>query len=358
MNMEGHYNHKIIKQECKRLFEIDNFAELKNKTVFIVGANGLIGSFLADFMVFLNENGYNINLILSSYSEPSRAKRILHLQDKDNVRYFSWDCSKQLPTGALEEEIDVTFFCAGYGQPSKFLSNNIKTTLINIVGSNSILEKLSRQKKNTKFTFLSTSEIYGTPSIYPTPEEYPCQFDLDNNRVAYMLSKATTENLCVQYNKLDNIDTRIARVALTYGPGTMRNDSRVLQEFIFKTVDDGNISMLDSGSSIRNYLYLTDCAEILLNITLRGENTVYNVGGDTEEVSIYGLARHIGELLDTPVIKGKEKRKHTKSAPLKVGLSMKKYRKEFPKYGNNIIGLKQGIEKVLKWYNFMEVEDE
>ncbi len=352
------YNHQIIRQECQRLFEIDKFEELKNKTVFVVGANGLIGSFLADFMVFLNQNAYNINLILSSYSAPDKAVRILHLQDRDDVRYFSWDCSKPLPQNALEEEIDVTFFCAGYGQPSKFLSNSIKTTLINIVGANSVLDKLSRQEKSTKFTFLSTSEIYGTPSVYPTPEEYPCQFDLDNNRVSYVLSKATAENLCVQYNKLRHLETKIARVALTYGPGTMRNDSRVMQEFIFKAAKNGNISMLDSGSSIRNYLYLTDSAEILLNVTLRGQSVVYNVGGDSEEISIHGLAKHIGDLMGTPVIKGEEKNRNTKSAPLKVGLSMKKYRKEFPKYGNNIIGLSRGIDRVLKWYRLMEVEDE
>ncbi len=352
------YNHHIIRQECQRLFEIDKFEELKNKTVFVVGANGLIGSFLADFMVFLNENDYNISLILSSYSAPDKAVRILHLQNRDDVRYFSWDCSKPLPQNALKEEIDVTFFCAGYGQPSKFLSNNIKTTLINIVGANSILDKLSRQEKDTKFTFLSTSEIYGTPSVYPTPEEYPCQFDLSNNRVAYILSKATAENLCVQYNKLEHLETKIARIALTYGPGTMHNDSRVMQEFIFKAAKNGNISMLDSGSSIRNYLYLTDSAEAILNVTLRGQSIVYNIGGDSEEVSIYGLAKHIGALMGTPVIKGEEKNKNTKSAPLKVGLSMKKYRKEFPKYGNNIIGLSQGIDRVLKWYRLMEVENE
>ena len=356
MSLNTQYNHKTIREECRRLFEIDKFEEIRNKTVFIVGANGLIGSFLSDFMCFLNEKEYNISLILSSYSPPEKAHRIAHLHSRDDVRYFSWDCSKPLPDDSLEDSIDVTCFCAGYGQPSKFLSDNIKTTLININGANSILEKISQQSTPSSFMFLSTSEIYGTPNVYPTPEEYPCSLDLGNNRASYILSKATTENLCTQYNKLEHIEVKVARIALTYGPGTMLSDSRVMQEFMFKAVKHGEISMLDSGESIRNYLYLTDCAEVLLNITLRGSSVVYNVGGDSEEVSIYALAKQIGSLLGTPVKKGEENKSHTKSAPARVGLSMKKYRKEFQSYGNNIVSLEEGIKKVLRWYKFMEIE--
>ena len=222
---------------------------------------------------------------------------------------------------------------------------------MNINGVNSILSYLQELNKKTKFLFLSTSEIYGNPLEYPTTENYPCSFDLNNNRMSYVLSKATAENLCKQYNKLENLDIKIARIALTYGPGTKINDNRVMQEFIFKASSGGKIKMIDSGSAIRNYLYITDCVEIMLNILLRGKSEVYNVGGDTQEISIYDLACKISNIFGAKVEKGTEKNKNVKSAPKKVGLSMLKYRQEFKQYGKNIVNLEEGLSKVTQWYS-------
>ena len=53
------------------------------------------------------------------------------------------------------------------------LKNNIKTTLINVVGVESLLEYMNNNGGGD-FLFLSTSEIYGNPpdDMIPTPEEY------------------------------------------------------------------------------------------------------------------------------------------------------------------------------------------
>ena len=348
------YNLQIIEDECRRLYEIDKFPELKDQTILVVGANGLIGSFLSDFFFFLNSKGYNIKLILSSYSEKHKALRIRHLTDNREVKYFSWDCSKPLGEWDLDCEVDLIFFAAGYGQPAKFTKDNIKTTMINIVGVSSLLDKVIKQQKSkSKFLFLSTSEVYGNPKEYPTREDYKGLIDLESSRASYILSKATAENLCLQYNEFKQIETKIARVALTYGPGTTLSDTRVLQDFIFKAHFEKEINMLSRGDSIRNYLYLTNCAEILLNIILRGKETTYNVGGDSEEVSIYTLARKVGSLFNCEVKRGPEEKRHMKSAPSRVGVSMNKYRQEFKKYGNNIVELNEGIRQTIRWYKFM-----
>jgi len=353
---KNNYNYQIIKEECKKVIKEDNFPELKNKNILILGANGLIGAFLADFFIFLNDSlNYNIKLTLSSYSELSNAERLSHISTHPDIKYFSWDCSKDLNHSLLPENIDMVFFCSGYGQPSKFLQDNIKTTLLNINGVNNLLSHLQESNKITKFLFLSTSEIYGNALEYPTTENYPCSFDLNNNRISYILSKATAENLCMQYNKLENLDVKIARIALAYGPGTKRNDNRVMQEFIFKASNDGKIRMIDSGSAIRNYLYITDCVEIMLNILLRGKSEVYNIGGDTQEISIHDLACQVANIFEAKVEKGAEENKNIKSAPKKVGLSMLKYRQEFKEYGKNIVKLEEGLKKVTQWYNLHSV---
>jgi len=253
----------------------------------------------------------------------------------------------------LPSKIDYTFFCSGYGQPSKFLKNNVKTALINTVGVESILSYMANNNGGN-FLFLSTSEIYGDPpdNMVPTPESYGGLYDFHSNRAAYKESKKLGEVICKEYGSAPNMRTRLARVALTYGPGALKTDQRVLQEFIFKAYSNREIQMLDEGKSIRNYLYITDSAEILLNILLHGQEMLYNVGGDTEPITIFNLASIVANKFQVPVRKGITPDTVNKSAPRNVGLAMNLYRKEFPEYGKNIIKMETGITNTINWFNF------
>ena len=230
------YNFEIIKKDCERLFEKIDCTKLKNKKVLITGANGLIGSFLADFFMFLNEKKYNISIILTSFSTSDKVERIKHLLSNEMVSYFSWDASTKIDLVNLDNNIEYIFFCSGYGQPSKFTKDNIKTSFINTVGVNSLLEFLSSNDKRGNFMFLSTSEVYGDPDDknIPTKENYNGNYSINNNRSSYIVSKRLGEVICNDYARNYDLNIKIARVGLVYGPGVLHNDERVLQDFIFK----------------------------------------------------------------------------------------------------------------------------
>ena len=357
--MSEEYDFSIIKEDCELLAKRVDVDFFRNRKIMIIGANGLIGGFLADFFNFLNEEySCKINLVLSSYSERESAKRIRHLLSNENISYFSWDCSNPLDsrTDKHLSGIDDVYFCAGYGQPAKFLKDAIKTTLINIIGVKSILERLSKNEK-VNFLFLSSSEVYANPpqECIPTSEEYSGCTSLDNNRACYIQSKKTGEVLCHLYNQMENMNVKSARVALAYGPGVLRSDQRVMQNFIFKA-NDGAINMLDEGKSIRNYLYISDCVEILINILHKGKHQIYNVGGDSEEIDILDLANKIASTFDVDVIIPPMEdplEQDIISAPNKVSLDMARYREEFPSYGENIIFLDKGLKKLIKWFKMV-----
>ncbi len=351
-----HYNLSVITEECRELTKRVDYKKFRKRTILITGANGLIGGFLADFFCYLNDkHDLGIKIHLTSYSNLTNVIRIRHLLHRSDLEYFSWDCSNSVSPFVLPKKIDYCFFCSGYGQPSKFLKNNIKTSLINVVGVDSLLSWML-QHGGGNFLFLSTSEIYGNPpeTMIPTPETYGGLYDLSNNRAAYKVSKCLGEVICKEYNRDETMNVKIARVALTYGPGTLLNDNRVLQEFIFKA-RKGMVRMLDGGESLRNYLYLTDSAELLINI-LFGKEMVYNVGGDTEEISILNLANMISKNFGAKVVPGKSKLDSVKSAPKGVSLDMTRARKEFKTFGHNLTGLDKGIKQVIRWYNFEDKE--
>lgn len=352
--IEG-YNFNIILKDCEILFSKINNDKLKNKTIFITGANGLIGSFLADYFVYLNDNyNFNINLYLTSFSNKENLIRIKHLINKKNVFYFNWDASTEINKELLPKKIDYTFFCSGYGQPAKFTKDVVKTSFLNTVGVNSILQHLS-EDLNSNFLFLSSSEIYGDPDIgnIPTKEDYNGNYSLENPRSSYICSKRLGEIICNSYK--NKLNLKICRVGLIYGPGTLLSDQRVLQDFIFKAKANKVINLLDSGESIRNYLYLRDGVEMLLNIALNSDksNTTYNVGGEFEPISIYQLALKVANILNCEVIKKQNNDDQmSKNSPKNVCLSMQRYKEQIKNYGHQYVPLKDGILNVVKWYNF------
>lgn len=353
--IEG-YDYNIILKDCDILFSRVNSEKLKNKSVLITGANGLIGSFLADYINFLNKkHDFNIKLYLTSYSEKQNLERIKHLINEKNVTYFKWDASCDIDAGLLPGDLDYTFFCSGYGQPAKFTKDILKTSFINTVGVNSVLKHLLKNKK-TNFCFLSTSEIYGEPDTnnIPTKESYNGNYSLENPRASYICSKRLGEIICNSYK--DEICVKIFRVGLIYGPGTLVSDKRVLQDFIFKAKNQKTINLLDSGQSIRNYLYLTDGVEMILNVVLNStmQNITYNIGGEFEPVSIYELAVKVANIIKSDVTKNIDDN-HIMSvtSPKNVCLSMQRYAEEFKNYGKSYTSLNEGIMNVVRWYKLI-----
>lgn len=350
------YDTNIILNECVNLHErlgnsIDVF---KDATVLVTGANGLLGGFFSDFFVYLNERyDFNIKIQLTSLSAANDASRVKHLLNKPNVTYTSWDLSQPV-SNDMFEKTDFVFFMSGYGQPKKFIDNKMKTIMINTVGLDSIIRNVT--KKKSKLIFASTSEIYGDPDSanIPTKESFNGNYSVDSNRACYISSKRLGEVICLEH-KRDNpdLDVKIARIALTYGPGVFINDDRVLQDFIVKGSKNNLIQLFDEGSAIRNYIFLTDSAKIIFDIILKGKEAIYNVGGNTEEVSIYELAKIVADVINVPVVKGNSKKDFVSKSPNRVALDMTKYEEEFSKI-KNITKLREGIEKTSKWLDIIK----
>ena len=137
-------------------------------------------------------------------------------------------------------------------------------------------------------------------------------------------------------------DVKIARLALAYGPGTKKGDTRVLNQFIESALVNKSIIMKDDGSAMRTYVYVEDAARMLLDILFKGQSTVYNVGGFSR-ISIKGLAHSIAKLTESAVMEGA---KAEGSAPDDVHLDMTKTVNEF---GGEFIPMNVGLLKTIEY---------
>jgi dTDP-glucose 4,6-dehydratase/UDP-glucuronate decarboxylase len=335
---------KFIKDICLRIYKNCEVFDFKNKTVLITGANGLIGGFLADFLHYLNvEYDYNIKIILTSLS--ANPKRLKHLLSEDNVMYFSTDLTV---TGVAQHlDIDYCFYCAGYAQPGKFLSNPYKTFTLNVNGLRYTLKNIFYNNKKAKVIYISSSEVYAlNDNSEPHREEDFLNISLSHKRIPYILGKVSGEYQVNIFRDL-GFDAKSARVSLCYGPGHVMDDSRVMSDLTRKGIENDTLKLFDDGTSFRKYQHISDCCIMLFNILFRGKSEVYNVGGK-EEVTIYDMANIIGNKFNKEVVKGEVNNEVASSAPKKVSISLDRYETEFDKF--DFMSFGDGMKNYLNWY--------
>lgn len=335
----------IISEDIQRVYDSTNMEPFAHSKILLAGANGLIGSYFAHLFQYLNEHhGFGIEVDLITRSEVIKGARIYDLKAVEGFTLIQKDLSQ--PT-VYEKKYDYIIHAAGYGSPATFLQEPIKTIDINYIGLKSMLESCAKNNPAAKFLYLSSSEIYGSPTEFPTPETYPGNSPVTSNRACYIESKRLSEVLALSYHSLNNTYIKIARPALSYGPGMTLEDKRVISQFIQKAYSEKEIRMIDDGADLRCFCYMSDVLRQLVNILLYAKDVIYNVGSSQEELSIKQLADMIGELTGTEVIPGPGKTKAVVAAPSRVCLDMSKLEKEFGFVPT--VRMRDGLKRTIDW---------
>jgi UDP-glucuronate decarboxylase len=327
----------IITEEVKKIVTDIDFSQLQDKRVLVTGASGLIGVYMVACLKEI-QTKYNIELYIwlnnpieEQFSDIFNGC-ITITGDITNYNH---------PQFRLDNPFDYILHLAGYGQPNKFLNNKTKTIALNTTGTLNLFSNLT---KNGKFLFASTSELYSGLNSDNIDENEIGTTNTNHPRSAYIEAKRCGEAIC--YAQKDNgVDVKIARLSLAYGPGTKKDDTRVINSLIQKGLTGESINLMDNGDAMRTYCYITDVVEMFWNIIFFGKETIYNVGGESK-TSILELAKLIGDNLNKPVVLP-EVSQTLAGNPKNVNISLKKYLNEFKK--NNFVSLDNGVKKTIMW---------
>lgn len=346
---------KIIYNDIKSICDTSDFSGLRDKSVMIAGANGLIGAYFGYLINYLNENfDYNIQADLITRGEITPQKRIYDLKD---ARHFNLIQQNLAEPAIYVKKYDYILHAAGYGAPSRFLEEPLNVMDVNYIGLKSILESCRKINPAATILYLSSSEIYGSPppDQIPTMETYEGNSSVTNNRACYIESKRLSEVLALTYINLYKINVKIARPALSYGPGLSMDDRRVIGQFMKKAHTSKTIEMIDDGRDLRCFCYISDTVKQLAHILLFGKDVIYNVGSSQEEISIKDLAMMIGEIMLAKVIVGRGKTAEVIGAPTRVCLDMRKLEFEFN--FKPTVKIKEGLKRTIEWNLAVETEN-
>jgi len=316
----------------------------RDKRILITGATGLLGTNFVASLAMMNMD-FRCTITFNSKLE----KHFIEIID-ERFQLVKGDLTSNEVTDFLEDEsYDCIIHCATYGQPALIFDksqfkNQLKTVQLN---TSVLINLFSLLKKDGKFLFISTSEVYQGL----TGEHKEHEIGTTNTthpRACYIEAKRCGEAICDIYRK-QGYDVKIIRLCLGYGSGIKKTDTRALNTFIYEGLVKGKIDLLDSGSAIRAYCYVSDVIYMALNILINGQDFIYNVGS-TEKTTIKQLAERIGLILDVPVNIPSENKEITGAVNC-VALNLDKYISEFGEY--KFISLKYGLERIIGWWKFL-----
>lgn len=331
---------KILLNDATVVVSKIDFKLLKNKSILITGCTGLIGiNLIASLRVLCETNEGPSKVVCAAHSSLELISGSLF--DFQEAIVVSGDLSEDVDFLRQNGPFDFIIHSAGYGQPGKFMADPVKTLALN---TKCTLDLFSLLNSGGSFLFISTSEVYSGLEQSPFKESQIGTTNTDHQRGCYIEAKRCGEAICNAHATKD-VFAKSARVALCYGPGTKRDDHRVLNQFIQRALRDEMISLQDMGHAKRTYCYVSDTVEILWNILLHGTSAIYNVGGHSR-TTIAELARSIGNILDVPTIFPNAEKDMT-DAPADVSLDMELVEREFSK--NSYVGIEDGLRATIEF---------
>jgi len=273
---------------------------LAGKTVMLTGARGFLGRYFAEIVVHLNEHTLDRPCRMIAVDNLITAGEAgAKVTERPNIKWVRHDVMEPM---AIDEPVDYVIHAAGIASPYYYRAYPLETLGVAITGTRNMLELAL--KNRARFTFFSSSEIYGDPdpAHVPTPESYRGQVSCQGPRACYDESKRVGETLCYIFHEKDGVATNVIRPFNVYGPGMQETDYRVLPNFASRIKHGQPLNIYGSGNQTRTFCYVTDAMVGFLLVILRGiPGQTYNIGNPVPELSMLDLARTIEKVLGRPV---------------------------------------------------------
>ncbi|MCD7790135.1 MAG: NAD-dependent epimerase/dehydratase family protein [Bacteroides thetaiotaomicron] len=287
------YENQLYKEDIEYVANLGLPWELlKDSSILISGASGLVGSCLIDVIMHKNATtGLNCMVYAMGRNEEKAKERFLYCWDDDKFTFISHDINKSLEIAGLDE-VGYVLHMASNTHPVAYATDPIGTVTTNIIGTNNMLE-FAVNHNAKRFAFVSSNEIYGENrgDVEFFDEHYCGYIDSNTMRAGYPESKRCGEALCQAYIKQKGIDIVIPRLTRSYGPTMLMSDTKAISQFIRKGVAGEDIVLKSAGTQYYSYTYVADAVAGLFTVLLKGEcGAAYNIADESGDIMLKDLA--------------------------------------------------------------------
>lgn len=324
---------------------IDKF---EGQKILITGHQGFLGSNFVTFFAILNEEFLKTKCIVTCMDN-----NIVSLDDQ--VSKYSEHFTIVNGSGIDDlknTEFDYIIHCAGIASPTFYRKYPLETINVNAIGYWDMLNKLNATSLKA-FLYFSTSEVYGDPdrNHIPTDENYRGNVSCTGPRACYDESKRLGETISISFYEQRQLPIKIVRPFNVYGPFMRLEDKRVIPDFVKDAFYKKEINILSDGTPSRAFCYVSDAIEGFIRALLIGYPAkAYNIGNDSNELSMKNLAQTIAEVIpNVNITYSKSTEIHYLTDNPQRRCPVLERAKKDLNYHPRIV-TKQGIERVIDWY--------
>lgn len=272
---------------------------LKNKSIFITGVAGFIGSNLAKRLLSTVEGAKVVGLDNMNHYYDVRLKeaRLDELEQFDNFSFVKGNLADKSVIEAIFERYkpEIVVNLGAQAGVRYSITNPDAYVEANLIGFYNILEacRHSYDEGHTPvehLVYASSSSVYGSNKKVP----YSTDDKVDNPVSLYAATKKSNELMAHAYSKLYNIPSTGLRFFTVYGPAG-RPDMAYFG-FTNKLLKGETIQIFNYGNCKRDFTYVDDIVEGVVRVMQgaperkNGEDglpvppyAVYNIGNQNPE---------------------------------------------------------------------------
>ncbi len=256
--------------------------------ILVTGGAGFIGS---EFVRLATARGYGLIIV----DNLSYAGDLLRLKEvKAGYKFYNADVSNQVKIRQIfkKERPGLVVNFAAESHVDRSILSSVEFVKTNIQGTQVLLDA-AKNSGVERFIHMSTDEVYGDIAHGQFYEDTSL-----NPSSPYSASKAAADLLVKSYIRTFKFPAIIVRPSNNYGP--WQYPEKFIPVVIYKALKGDMIPVYGKGLNVRDWLFISDCAEAVLEVLKKGRlGEAYNIGSGNERKNI-DVVREILDILGKP----------------------------------------------------------
>jgi dTDP-glucose 4,6-dehydratase len=268
--------------------------------VLVTGGAGFIGSCFVRLLLERDTTVRVVNLDALTYA--GSLANLRDLPDPDRHVFVHGDVGDDALVADLLRRHDVgtiVHFAAeshvdrSIAGPAPFLRTNVIGTLTLLEAARAAWLEDGRTPGDRRFHHVSTDEVFGSLDPGDPPCDEEAAYDPSS---PYAASKAASDHLVRAYARTYGLPVTITNCSNNYGPRQF--PEKLVPLVILNAVEGRALPVYGDGDQVRDWLYVADHCEAVLEVLRRGRpGATYHVGGGNQPTNL-DVVRHVCAILD------------------------------------------------------------
>ena len=267
---------------------------LRDKTIFMTGGAGFIGSTLIGRLI-----EHNRVVVFDNLSR--NALISLPYASHTNLTLVVGDVTDAAALRSAMDEADphIVVHMAAIAGIDTVIKSPTTTMRVNLMGTLNALESARQMKRLERFVDFSTSEVFGSNAFRAAESEQASIGAVGEARWIYAVSKLSGEHMAHAYHREFGLPAVTLRPFNVYGPGQVGEGA--IHRFVVNALQNEELQIHGDGSQIRAWCYVDDMVDGVL-LAMEHPKAIgesFNIGNARAVVTIYGLANAIVRVLES-----------------------------------------------------------